>query len=336
MRMAEKKKIPNAGKGKKQATQKVSVIVLNWNGKQFLKDCFSTIFSQDYPDFEVIMVDNGSTDGSQDYVRKSFPKVRLIQNPTNYGFAKANNQGMEIAKGRYIVCLNNDIKLEKNFLSELVHAAEQDRRIGMVAPKMVYFDTPEIDTIGVRLFSSGLSWDTKDESLVAQVVAPCGGAVLYRKEMLEDIKLEGDYFDSDFIIYCEDLDLGLRAVSRGWKYAYCRSAVVHHLHSATMKGKKDMTIRLTHRNNVWVLIKNLPTMTLLKKSVWIILAQLFAILVYLPKGKAILVIKAKFEALGQLKRFLRKRKLIAARRTISRKEFEGFIQKRIFPGKSAL
>ncbi len=313
-----------------------SVIVLNWNGMQFLKDCFSTIFEQDYPSFEVIMVDNGSGDGSQEYVRKNFPKVILIENPTNYGFAKANNQGIDISKGRYVICLNNDIKLEKNFLSEIVRTAEADKRVGMVAPKMVFFDTDQIDTIGIRLFSSGLSWDTKEESLAGQVIAPCGGAVLYKREMLEDIRLEGDYFDSDFFIYCEDLDLGLRAVSRGWKYAYSRDAVVHHLHSATMKGKKDMTIRLTHRNNVWVLVKNLPLATLIKKSPWILLAQLVAIASYIPKGKGWLVMKAKFEALSSLKRFIRKRKIIQKKRSISKKQFEGYIQRRIFPGRGAL
>jgi GT2 family glycosyltransferase len=326
-------------KVKSQAGQKsprVSVIVLNWNGKQFLKDCFTTIFSQDYPDFEVIMVDNGSTDGSQEYVKQSFPHVKLIENPTNYGFAKANNQGMDASSGRYVVCLNNDIKLEKNFLSELVKTAKSGERIGMVAPKMVYFDTDQIDTIGVRLFSSGLSWDTKDESLLGQVLAPCGGAVLYTREMLEDIRLEGDYFDSDFIIYCEDLDLGLRALSRGWKYAYSKAAIVHHLHSATMRAKKDMTIRLTHRNNVWVLVKNLPLITLVKKSPWILLAQLMAVAAYIPKGKAWLVLKAKFEALGSLGKFLRKRKLIQGRRLISRKELEKSILPQIFPGRGAL
>jgi len=321
-------------KGQKPAL--VSVIVLNWNGKQFLKDCLSTIFDQDYPNFEVIMVDNGSTDGSQGYVKKRFPKLRLIENPTNYGFAKANNQGMDASGGRYVVCLNNDIKLEKDFLSELVKTAESDRKVGMVAPKMVYFDTARIDTIGVRLFSSGLSWDTKDEFLVGQVIAPCGGAVLYKRELLEDIRLEGDYFDSDFIIYCEDLDLGLRAISRGWRYAYSNNAIVHHLHSATIKEKKEMTIRLTHRNNVWVLIKNFPAITLIKKSPWILLAQLITIAAYIPKGKALVVVKAKLEALGSLGRFLHKRRIIQKGRTISRKEFEKSILPQIFPGRGAL
>ena len=311
----------------------VSVIVLNWNGKQFLKDCLTSIFEQDYPNLEVILVDNGSEDGSQEYVKSHFPRVKLIENPTNYGFARANNQGMGIAKGRYVVCLNNDIRLEKGFLDLLVDTAEKDPRIGMVAPKMVFFDTSEIDTIGVRLFSSGLSWDTKDESLAKEVIAPCGGAALYRKEMLEDIKEGEDYFDSDFIIYCEDLDLGLRARLRGWKYAYCKSAVVHHLHSATMRGKKDMTIRLTHRNNVWVLIKNVPGLTLAKKAPIFVLAHTAAIFSYITKGKGLLVARAKLEALGRLGCFMRKRRKIQDRKSIQRKEFEGFILRGLSPDK---
>jgi GT2 family glycosyltransferase len=313
----------------------VSVVVLNWNGLRLLKDCFSSIFSQDFTDYEVILVDNGSTDGSQDYIKKAFPKVRLIRNPENLGFAKANNQGMRAAAGKYIICLNNDIKLDRTFISELVKTADKDRRTGMVAPKMVYFDTDQIDTLGVMLYSSGLSWDVKDEGQAGRIVAPCGGAVLYRKEMLEDIRLEGDYFDSDFFIYCEDLDLGLRALSRGWKCAYSPNAVVHHLHSATMREKKDMTIRLTHRNNIWVLVKNLPTLTIAKKLPWILLAQLMAIVVYIPKGKAGLVLRSKIEALASLRKFLVKRKRIQQRRRIPRKEFEAFIQKKIFPVRGA-
>jgi len=310
---------------------KVSVVVLNWNGKKFLHNCFESIFNQTYKNYEVILVDNGSTDGSVEYVHNKFPIVKIVENKRNLGFAEGNNIGIRNASGNYIILLNNDIKLNKNFIRELVKVADSNKRIGMVAPKIVYFDTDNIDTIGLRLFKSGLAWDTKDPSKANAVIAPCAGAALYKRKMLDDIKINNEYFDKDFFIYCEDLDLGLRAQARKWKYSYAPKAIIHHLHSATMGKHKDRSVYLSHRNNVWVIIKNFPTKVLIKNFLWITLAQLATVLIYVRKGKTKIILKSKIDAIKGLKKILKKRKKIQYKRKITEYEFQALLDKDLFP-----
>src|SRR3989338_3853888 len=120
---------------------KLSVVVLNWNGKQYLNNCLGSLSKQNYKDFEVILVDNGSTDGSVDYVRKNFPKARVIENKKNLGFTIGNNIGIEKSKGRYVFILNNDTKLDKSCLKELVNVMDSNKKIGMVSAKMLFFDS---------------------------------------------------------------------------------------------------------------------------------------------------------------------------------------------------
>lgn len=315
--------------------KKVSVVVLNWNGEKFLQNCFSSMSKQTYRDYETILVDNGSTDGSVEYVMKNFPKVRVIKNKKNLGFAEGNNVGIRNAKGEYIILLNNDIKLHKDFIKEIVKVADSNRNIGMIAPKMVYFDTDNIDTLGLRIFKSGLSWDTKEPSEVSKCIGPCAGAALYRKKMLEDIKINGDYFEKDFFIYCEDLDLGLRAKAMNWNFGYAPKAIVHHLHSATMRKQKDKSIYLSNRNSIWVIIRNFPTRVLIRNLPWILVAQIASVLVHIKRGKTKVIFKSKFDSFKYLNRVLRKRKIIQSKRKISEKEFQVLLEKTLLPKKQA-
>ena len=163
----------------------VSVIVVNWNGKASLDDCLSSLRNQTFLDFELIVVDNGSTDGSVEIVRSHFPDCLIIRNTSNYGFARGNNQGIEKAKGKYIALLNNDAEAESHWLEELVKVAEEDHRIGMLASK-IYLQGGHkiIDNVGHLIYRDGLNrgrgrLEADHGQFEQEVLFPRGCASLY-------------------------------------------------------------------------------------------------------------------------------------------------------------
>src|SRR3989339_741316 len=192
-----------------------SIVIVNFNGKEYLEKCLTSLKRQTYPNFEVIFVDNNSTDGSCDVIEQNFNDfVRLIKNPINRGFAKANNIGLRIANGKYIVVLNNDTLVDELWLENLIKAAELSKDIGMCASK-IYLAQEQgiIDSTGINIYPDGIAkqrgWlekDSKQYDDKNDVLLPSGCAALYRKEMLDQIGL----FDEMFFAYCEDTDLGLR------------------------------------------------------------------------------------------------------------------------------
>ncbi|WP_243688237.1 glycosyltransferase family 2 protein [Geotalea toluenoxydans] len=172
----------------------VSVIILNWNGRRFLKECLDSLLRQSYTDFETVLVDNGSSDGSPDYIRRKYPAVRVVALPQNIGFAAGNNVGLEHCRGQFIVTLNNDTKIYPEFLSVLVTAAQANERVGLVAAKMLNYYKPDtIDSVGLMIASNGLGYnkgiaevDSGQYKEPAPVFGPCGGAALYRRAMLSE------------------------------------------------------------------------------------------------------------------------------------------------------
>ncbi|MGH2524060.1 MAG: glycosyltransferase family 2 protein, partial [Anaerolineales bacterium] len=198
-----------------------SVVITNWNGCHFLEKCLGSLAAQTYPAVEIILVDNGSTDGSAAWVGEHFPAVRLIANARNMGFAAANNQGIRVAQGEYVALLNNDTWVEPDWLAELVQAIESGPRVGMVASKMVYADQPQvINSTGVCLDRSGVVWDRQtglpervSEREPVEIFGPCAGAALYRHALFDDVGV----FDENFFAYLEDVDLAWRARWRGWR-----------------------------------------------------------------------------------------------------------------------
>jgi len=239
----------------------VSIVIVNWNGKPLLSDCLSSLCSQTYPDYEIILTDNGSTDGSAEWVADHFPQVRLIRNATNLGFAAANNQAIRVTESPYVVTLNNDTEAAETWLAELVAAVESDATVGMVASQMLLAHAPGmIDSAGIEVDWTGTAWQRRRGELAdedgdpEEVFGPCAGAALYRRAMLDEIGL----FDEDFFAYYEDVDLAWRARNAGWRCLYAPRARVYHAHSAT--GGQNLTHKryLIGRNKVWTLIKNYP------------------------------------------------------------------------------
>lgn len=249
---------------------KIAVIIINWNGKCLLEECLNSVESQNYDNFKIIFVDNGSSDGSVEFIKEKFPKVDVMELKKNTGFAKANNIGIHKAFEdpgiEYIALLNNDAIVEKNWLSEMMKIIKQDERIGSVAPKIKkYYKRNIIDSIGnaIHLDGGGVSnhinkIDNGQFDNIKKLFGPSGCAALYSKKMLEDIEINSDFFDSDFFAYFEDIDLNWRAKLKGWKCFFAPKAVVYHKHSETTGLYSPFKAFYTHRNRYFVIIKNFP------------------------------------------------------------------------------
>ncbi|MBI2939503.1 MAG: glycosyltransferase family 2 protein [Chloroflexi bacterium] len=245
----------------------VSVVVVNWNGRPHLERCLPALLAQTYRPVEVIVVDNGSSDGSASSVRRAFPGVQVREMAENLGFAAGSNEGIRCSRGTYVATLNNDTIPEPGWLAALVEAAESDPRVGLVASKMLFFDRPTIvNSAGICIDRAGIAWDRRGgqpddpHEPPASVFGPCAGAALYRRAMLDDVGL----FDEEFFCYLEDVDLAWRARLAGWECRYAPGARVLHHHSATSgEGSAFKRFHLG-RNKVWLLAKNMDAVDLVR------------------------------------------------------------------------
>ncbi len=239
----------------------ISIIIPHLNGKQHLDDCLSSLRAQTYRDFEVLLVDNGSTDGSQEYVRANFPDVKLLELGQNQGFTGACNAGREAAKGEIIILLNNDTEADPNWLQEVSQAFAQRPEVGSVASKMLLFDQRDhFHTAGDFYGIDGIPgnrgvWqaDVGQYDQVEYVFGACGGAAAYRRAMLEEI----GFLDDDFYFSCEDVDLAFRANLAGWRTLYAPTAVVYHKLKAS-GGSGVMSSYYDGRNFFYIIWKNYP------------------------------------------------------------------------------
>jgi GT2 family glycosyltransferase len=223
----------------------LSVIIITLNSIKFIEACLESLFTQDYRDFEVIVVDNGSRDDTAELVRERYPDVAVIQNERNLGAAKARNQGIEIAKGEWVVTLDCDTVLEKNFLTSIaarISTASEDT--GMIQPKILQSDKKTIYSCGIHL--SGLKRfydigkgkkDSRYFNNVKPIFGPCSAAAAYKMKMLEDIKENYYYFDEAFFFLVEDVDLSLRAQHKGWKAVFYPKAICYHYGNSSYSTK---------------------------------------------------------------------------------------------------
>ncbi|WP_116670283.1 glycosyltransferase family 2 protein [Methanobrevibacter woesei] len=271
---------------------KVSVVTPNYNGKDFLYAYFESLIKNSNEIGEVIIVDNGSRDGSQEFIRNyrekvDFPIV-LIENSQNLGFAEAVNQGISKARYDYIFSLNNDTVVEKSAILELLNLLNTEERIFSVSSKMVQFNNPElIDDAGddytllAYTKKRGNNQNLNKFIEVSEVFSSCAGAALYRKDLLEEL----GGFDSEFFAYMEDVDLGYRARINGYKNLFCPNAIVYHIGSATTGSQyNEFKVRLAARNNVLVVYKNLPTLQKIVNILFLFLGFLIKYLFFLKKG----------------------------------------------------
>jgi hypothetical protein len=239
----------------------ISVVIVNWNRRNFLHACLTSVARQTGAEFETIVVDNGSSDGSADMAAGEFG-ARVIRNPENRGFCAANNQGIAAARGEFVALLNNDAEAEPGWLAALHRAGTRAPEIGMVASKvLVWEDLRRIDKAGHLIYPDGQNkgrgsgaLDTGQFDREEEVLWPDGCAALYRKKMLDQI----GGFDEDFFAYGDDAELGLRARIAGWKCLYTPEAVVRHHRSATLGKDSPRRLELIERNRLLLALKLFP------------------------------------------------------------------------------
>jgi hypothetical protein len=313
----------------------MSIIVLNWNGKHFLETCLTSLRRQTFRDFETILVDNGSTDGSTEYVRTQFPEVHLIALGENRGFTGGNIAGWELVrKGPpegLIVLLNNDTEAHPHWLEAIHKASQEHPEAGTFASKMMMFDDrSRIENCGFAMSTIGFSTDLGRGQLDSdvwskqrQVFGACAGAAAYRRGMLEDI----GFLDNDFFMTSEDVDLSFRAQLQGYECWMIPEAIVYHCYRGAMKKFPARQAFFSHRNSEFVYLKNMPMALMLSLLPMRVIYELGATAYSFKVGSGGVFLKAKADALRQLPAVLRKRKQIQKRRIVSNRLLRSRMQK---------
>jgi len=258
---------------------RATVIIPNWNGRGLLSRCLPALFSQSYPEFEIVVVDNGSTDESAAWIKSRFPSVRVIAQDHNTGFAAACNSGIQASSTELVVTLNNDTAPYADWLARLVEAADQHRDVGMFASTLFLDRTPPaIDAVGVRVNRLGVAQNighgmpvTDLPSSPPDLFGPCAGAGLYRRQLFDDVGL----FDERYFAYLEDVELAWRARWAGWHCISVPDSIVLHAHSATGGQNLPQKYWLLGRNRIWTTLRHYPRPQLWYYLPLIVLNELF-------------------------------------------------------------
>lgn len=306
----------------------VSVIVPNFNGAAVLGDCLASLARQSCAAFEVIIVDNGSHDGSADSAERIVPGTRVIRNPRNEGYCAAANQGIRASSAEFVVILNNDTVADPCWLERLVSAVRRDERIGACSSKQFSAAcNGVIDSTGMAVFKGGYARnrgrgerDSGQYDRETEVFGVAGAAALYRRRMLDRIGL----FDEDFFAYQEEFDLCWRARLAGWKCVYAADAVVAHVGGMTAaRNDEGFLVYQMERNRILVLIKDYPVPLFFSCLPWIAKYELDAALRVLKGETAPL--RARLASLRLLPSMLRKRRRIQSGRAASVKELRKWL-----------
>jgi GT2 family glycosyltransferase len=323
----------------------VSAVVVNWNGGRMLEDCLASLFAQTWPALEVIVVDNGSTDGSAEAAARHGDRIRLLRNTSNEGFALANNQAFAVARGEWVFLLNNDAVAEPEAIAELMAFAAERPEVGMLACRVNRLEEPHVfDSAGLLIYPDGVcrsrGWQEKDlgqYDRAEEVLAPHGCACAYRRSMLD----ETGGFDASYFCYLEDLDLGMRGQLAGWKCWYVPTARIRHQKSATAGNYSKFKAYHVERNRIWNAVKLLPRFILFMSPLFTLnryLMQGYAtathsglsaefVKEYSWLGLAWVLARAYAAALWRLPRMLGERRRLSRRRKISTREWYGLISR---------
>lgn len=301
----------------------ISVIIVNWNGEKIIDTCISSLYKQNYKNFEVIVVDNNSTDKSKDVVKKKFKKVKLVDNKQNVGFAEGNNIGIKHAKGKFILLLNTDAIITARLLDRLLESLQKDETLGIVQPKILYQSNENhaddtINSVGTFLTNSGFLYypgygksdNNLDYKKEKEIFSAYGACMLIKKEVIEKIGL----FDADYFMYFEETDFCMRAWLSGWRIKYIPHA--HIYHAGGVSSRKFGTDKIyfhSFKNRICTYYKNFQLPSLISiLPVHLILCFGISFL-YLLTGKpryALAVQKALIWNVLNLRNTLKKRHII--------------------------
>ena len=266
----------------------LSVIIPNFNGIKYLRDCFTSLRNQTLRDFEIILVDNGSSDDSVAYTREQFPEIRLVELPENFGFCRAVNEGIYASLAPYVLLLNNDTESAPDFLEEMLAAIRRHPKAFSCASRMVQFhDREKLDDAGNYycalgwFYARGKGKDIRAYEREEKIFAACAGAAIYRKAIFEEI----GYFDEEHFAYLEDSDIGYRARIYGYENWYTPKAIVYHVGTGTSGSRyNQFKTRYSSRNNVYLLYKNMPFFQIIVNLPFLIAGFGIKFLFFLGKG----------------------------------------------------
>ena len=326
-----------------------SVIIPNWNGKHHLEECLSSLYKQSFEDFEIVLVDNGSNDGSVEFVSSKYPMVRIVALTENVGFAAGVNRGIESAHGDYIVLLNNDTEVEQHWLKNLALAVKENPDVWIYASKLLnYYDRKIIDTAGDALDLSlgpykigeyGPSENYRERHFI---FGACGGGGCYKRELFDRIGL----FDEDFFAYFEDVDLSFRANWAGYRCMLVPGAIIYHKVAATSgasNANRDRFDIMRRRNYLFLIIKNYSVSFLMQNLPFIMASHCFKFLLNLCRGRFRVAFMTQWEIGRGVPKMLVKRREIMASRNITNGEMKarcvpkyggwlGFLKNKLIPG----
>ena len=304
----------------------ISVILVTWNSALYLPRCLDCLARQTYKDFEVVLVDNGSTDGSLDRLESRWPELafRIEKLKENRGFAFANNLGARLASGLWLALLNTDAFPESDWLEMLLQATERYPEFIFFASRQIQANMPQfLDGAGDAYHISGLAWRRFAGWPSAQfgldpkeVFSPCAAAALYSRQVF--LKVDG--FDEDFFSYHEDVDLAFRLRLQGFRCLYIPEAIVEHIGSATLGDQSNFALYHWQRNFIWSYIQNMPSTLLWRTLPAHIMANIIYQVNYGLRGRGRILWNAKIDAFRGFPRALHKRQEIQKNRKVKNKE----------------
>ena len=310
----------------KDKTTKVSLIVMNHNGRDFVANCLKALEGQLFKEFEIVLIDNDSSDNSLAQIERFLEGsqlarfIKLVPLKKNLGFAGGNLEGLRHANAEYIALLNSDAEPEKEWLAELVKAMHVTPDIGICGSKMIVHGTDIIDGAGdgfstaLKGFKRGEGGKTSSHNGNEFIFGACAGAALYRRKMIEEI----GFLDEDFFLIHEDTDLNFRAQLSGWKVLYVPTAIVYHKVRSSIGTMSDMAIYYTLRNSEFVRMKNIPIGVFMRCLPEFLIGVLTEIIYFGIKHKRLrLYSKAKMDAIKLLPRMLNKRAVIMKNRKVN-------------------
>jgi GT2 family glycosyltransferase len=308
----------------------VSVIVVNWNGKELLTDCLASLRAQTLPGVELIVVDNGSTDGSAEFVRQSFPDFKLIQLDENLGFAGGNNAGIRQACGEWIALINNDAVAEPDWLECLYRAVRGNEQVGSAASRVV-LTSGALDSPGEELTIAGVPYKRGHGKAPggiflkpAEVFGASGCGVLLRRSMLDRIGL----LDEDFFCIYEDGDLNFRARLAGFHCIYVPEAVILHRLHGTLGRLSKTYVFYGQRNMEYLYFKNMPGRLFWRYLPVHLLSNILGFGYFILRGRPFQFIRAKLAFILNIRRVLHKRREVQKLRTVDDQTIESTFDRR--------
>ncbi len=321
---------------------KFSIHLVTWNGQKYIEECLNSILEQTFKDYFLLIIDNDSVDQTVSIMENQFlpvfgSKIRLIKNKENFGFARAHNQALLWSDSDYVLVLNQDVILDKDFLAQINDFFEENKNAGSVSGKILrwQFENTEdlkkshksdmIDSLGLKIFKNQRAIDIAsgekdngDFETVQEIFGPSGTCAVYRRKALEDVRYNDEFFDNDFFSYKEDVDLAYRLQNRAWPSFYCPSAKAYHDRTAK-SAVKNSELRIisqrknkhkfinyhSYKNHLFVLYKNLG-----QKNY----QRYFFHITFYELKKFIYILFFEWSTLSGLREFFAKRKIMKAKR----------------------